>query len=106
VSDKHRSISAFAKSKRMEHINFKSSKHTAGGEYHVQNVNNIASGMKSFVNQWLRGFQQNTFRVTPIGISPAQKEYDWQMCPKKQTYMRYMLTVKVSTSDLSKTTRG
>jgi len=55
VSDKHRSISAFAKSEGIEHVKFKSSDHTAGGEYHVQTVNNTASGMKSMVNHRFRG---------------------------------------------------
>lgn len=55
VSDKHRSISSFAKSEGIEHINFKASEHTAGGEYHVQNVNNIASRLKSLINHSLRG---------------------------------------------------
>lgn len=55
VSDKHRSISAFAKSEGVEHISFKSSEHTAGGEYHVQTVNNIASRIKALVNQRFRG---------------------------------------------------
>jgi hypothetical protein len=55
VSDKHRSIAAFAKSENVKHISFKASEHTAGGEYHVQNINNMASGLKSVVNGALRG---------------------------------------------------
>lgn len=55
VSDKHRSISAFAKSENIEHVNFISSKHSAGGEFHVQNVNNMAARMKTIVNHQLRG---------------------------------------------------
>lgn len=55
VSDKHRSISAFAKSGNIKHVNFKAAKHTAGEEYHVQNVNNLASRIKGVVNQRLRG---------------------------------------------------
>lgn len=55
VSDKHRSISAFAKSENITHVNFKASKHTAGGEFHVQNVNNLATRMKSIFNHQLRG---------------------------------------------------
>ena len=38
VSYKHRSIAPFAKSEGLKHVSFKSSGHTAGGEYHVQNV--------------------------------------------------------------------
>ena len=55
VSDKHRSIAAFAKSEGIKHVSFKSSLHTAGGEYHVQNVNNIASRLKTIINRQLRG---------------------------------------------------
>lgn len=55
VSDKHRSIAAFAKSENLKHIRFKASEHTAGGEYHVQNINNMASSLKSIVNGTLKG---------------------------------------------------
>ncbi len=55
VSDKHRSISAFAKSEKIPHVNFKASNHTAGGEFHVQNVNNLASRVKTIVNHQFRG---------------------------------------------------
>lgn len=55
VSDKHRSIASFAKSENLKHIGFKASEHTAGGEYHVQNINNMASGLKTIVNGTLKG---------------------------------------------------
>lgn len=55
VSDKHRSIAAFAKSEQLKHISFKSSQHTAGGEYHVQNINNMASNLKAVINYTLKG---------------------------------------------------
>lgn len=55
VSDKHRSISAFAKSEKISHVSFKSSEHSAGGEFHVQTVNNLATRMKGIVNHQLRG---------------------------------------------------
>ena len=55
ISDKHRSISSFAKSERISHVSFISKKHTAGGDYHIQNVNNIASRLKTSVNHQLRG---------------------------------------------------
>jgi len=51
VSDKHRSIAVFAKSENLEHISFKASDHTARGEYHVQNINNMAVGLKNMVNR-------------------------------------------------------
>lgn len=55
VSDKHRSIAAFAKSEKLNHICFKSSDHTAGGEYHVQNINNMATDLKTIINRTLKG---------------------------------------------------
>ena len=55
VSDKHSSISAFAKQNCIKHVNFKSSDHTAGSEYHVQTVNNLASRIKGKLNHSLRG---------------------------------------------------
>lgn len=55
VSDKHRSIAAFAKSENLKHISFKASQHTAGGEYHVQNINNMASSLKAIINHTLKG---------------------------------------------------
>ena len=55
VSDKHRSISAFAKSEGIRHKNFISSKHTAGNDYHVQTVNNMATRLKTIVNHQFRG---------------------------------------------------
>ena len=55
VSDKHRSIAAFAKSEHLKHISFKASQHTAGGEYHVQNINNMAANLKAIINHTLRG---------------------------------------------------
>lgn len=55
VSDKHRSIASFAKSEGLKHISFKSSEHSAGGEYHIQGVNNLASRLKGIINHSLRG---------------------------------------------------
>ena len=55
VSDKHRSIASFAKSEGIKHVSFKAKDHTAGGEYHVQNVNSIASRLKGVINHSLRG---------------------------------------------------
>ena len=55
VSDKHRSISCFAKSEGLDHVSFKASDHSAGGDFHVQNVNNMASRLKGIINHSLRG---------------------------------------------------
>jgi len=55
VSDKHRSIASFAKAEGIEHISFKASEHTAGGDYHVQTINNMAERLKTIVNRNLRG---------------------------------------------------
>ncbi len=55
VSDKHRSIAAFAKSENIQHVSFKASEHTAGGEYHVQNNHNMAATLKTIINRTLKG---------------------------------------------------
>ena len=55
ISDKHRSISSFAKAEGLNHVSFKAKKHTAGGDYHIQNVNNIAERLKKSLNHVLRG---------------------------------------------------
>lgn len=55
VSDKHRSISSFAKSEGIRHKSFISSNHTAGNDYHVQTVNNMATRLKEVVNHRLKG---------------------------------------------------
>ncbi len=55
VSDKHGSISAFAKRNKIKHINFKSSDHVADSQHHVQTVNNLASRIKAKLNHSLRG---------------------------------------------------
>jgi transposase-like protein len=55
VSDKHRSIASFAKSENLKHVSFKASEHTAGGEYHVQNINNMAAALKTIINHTLKG---------------------------------------------------
>lgn len=55
VSDKHRSIAAFAKHEGIKHKSFISKEHTAGKDYHVQNVNNMATRLKDVINHRLRG---------------------------------------------------
>jgi len=55
VSDKHRSIASFANSEGLKHVSFKADRHSAGGEYHVQNVNSMASRLKGIINHSLRG---------------------------------------------------
>lgn len=55
VSDKHRSIASFASSEGIKHISFKASEHTAGGEYHVQGINSLASKLKATINDSFRG---------------------------------------------------
>ena len=55
VSDKHQSIASFAKAEGIQHKRFISAKHTAGNDYHVQNVNNMATRIKNVVNHQLRG---------------------------------------------------
>jgi hypothetical protein len=55
VSDKHRSIAAFAKSENVKHISFKASEHTAGGEIPCTEYQQHGIGPKSVVNGALRG---------------------------------------------------
>ena len=55
ISDKHRSIASFAKSEGLTHVSFLAKKHTAGGDFHIQNVNNIATRLKTIVNHEFRG---------------------------------------------------
>ncbi len=55
VSDKHRSISSFAKNNNIKHVSFKASEHVLDKEYHVQTVNGIASRFKGIFNHYLRG---------------------------------------------------
>jgi len=55
VSDKHRSIAAFAKAHALPHVSFQANKHSAGGVYHTQQVNNVASRFKALINHRLRG---------------------------------------------------
>lgn len=76
VSDGHRSIASFAKAEGLEHVRFKASDHTAGGEYHVQKVNNMASRLKGIVNSSMRGVSTkylqsyaNWFKIKTSGIS-------------------------------------
>ena len=79
VSDKHRSISCFARSEGLDHINFKASDHSAGGEFHVQNVNKMASRLKGIINHSLRGVSTkylqsyaNWFKVSLRGLSEGE----------------------------------
>jgi len=76
VSDKHASIASFAKSEGIKHVSFKASEHSAGGEYHVQNVNNQASRLKGIINHSLRGVSTkylqsyaNWFKLNSSGIT-------------------------------------
>lgn len=76
VSDKHRSIACFAKAEGLDHISFKASDHTAGEDFHVQNVNNMASRLKGIINHSLRGVSTkylqsyaNWFKISLAGLS-------------------------------------
>ena len=53
-SDKHPSISSFAKSKSLKNETFKSKKH-GKKNIHAQTVNNLAGSFKTNVNRVLRG---------------------------------------------------
>jgi len=55
TSDKHKSIAAFAKDSKIEHITFKAQKHKADNEHHVQYINNVASRFDTIVNRIMKG---------------------------------------------------
>ena len=55
VSDKHSSISSYAKKNNIKHVSFKASEHILDKEFHVQTVNGIASRFKGVFNHYLRG---------------------------------------------------
>ncbi|MCK5537818.1 MAG: IS1595 family transposase [Bacteroidales bacterium] len=55
ISDKHPSISAFAKQMQIEHKTFKADKHVENKDIHVQTVNNMASRFKATINGQMRG---------------------------------------------------
>lgn len=55
TSDKHKSISAFAKDSKIEHIAFDAKNHIADTEHHVQYINNVASRFDTIVNRVMRG---------------------------------------------------
>ena len=69
VSDKHSSISAFAKRNNIEHINFKASDHMADDKHHVQTVNNLASRIKGKLNHTLRGVSTKYLQNYSTGSS-------------------------------------
>jgi len=55
ISDKHPSISAFAKSNNITHHNFKASKHVNEEGKGVQLLNNIASRVDTMINRTFKG---------------------------------------------------
>lgn len=55
VSDKHPTYGAFAKSRQLSWVNFKSSEHIAQTGENVQYINGIASQLKSKINHHHRG---------------------------------------------------
>lgn len=55
TSDKHSSISCFAKNEKIKHESFLAKEHAKNQIVHVQTVNNIAGRFKDIVNRNLRG---------------------------------------------------
>jgi transposase-like protein len=55
TSDKHGSISAFAKSFKIPHVSFEAKNHTFDKEYHVQHINSIAERFDFMVNRVFKG---------------------------------------------------
>jgi transposase-like protein len=74
VSDKHRSIASFATAQGIGHVSFKSSEHTAGGEYHVQTINNMAGRLKNIINRNLRGVSTKYLQSYANWFALTEKE--------------------------------
>ena len=55
ISDKHKSIHAFAKDNKLEHHSFKASDHTTNDGKGVQSLNNIAGRLDTLLNRTLCG---------------------------------------------------
>ena len=55
VSDKHKSIKAFAKNADIKHVSFMAKKHTVDKKHHVQRINNYAERFGDIVNRQLKG---------------------------------------------------
>jgi len=55
TSDKHNSISSFAKDLSIKHITFDSKNHIANSQHHVQYINNITSRYDTIINRVFRG---------------------------------------------------
>jgi transposase-like protein len=99
VSDKHRSIASFAHSEGIKHVSFKANQHSAGGEYHVQNVNSLASRLKGTINHSLRG----------VSTKYLQSYANWvQMMSQNLTNaeINKMLTKNKSAWDMHKNREG
>jgi len=91
VSDKHRSIASFASSEGIKHISFKAKEHSAGGEYHVQNVNNLASRLKGTINHSLRGVSTKYLQsyanwVYLMSCKPSSNEMDNMITQNKSAW--------------------
>jgi transposase-like protein len=99
ISDKHRSIASFANSEGIKHVSFKANEHSAGGEYHVQNVNNMASRLKGIINHSLRG----------VSTKYLQGYANWvhlTSCKPTSTEMNRMMTKNKKVWDMHKNREG
>jgi len=99
VSDKHRSIASFANSEGVKHVTFKASEHTAGGDFHIQNVNNLASKLKGTINHLLRG----------VSTKYLQSYANWVEIMSRKlttTEINSMITTNKSSWDIHKNREG
>lgn len=94
VSDKHGSISAFAKDFGINHKTFKAKDHTLDKEYHVQYVNYLASRLKSVINNHLRG----------VSTKYLQNYVNWIMA--KELYKEVQERVEMCKTKISDNTGG
>lgn len=104
VSDKHPSISAFAKDIEIDHFTFKAKTHGKDKECHVQKVNNIAARFKAVINHKSRGVSTkylqnyaNWFRITErFKNAKNQAESIIEQCKKtSHAWDRYVNTEKL-----------
>lgn len=104
ISDKHKSISAFANKAKLGHISFKASEHTTTDGKGVQLVNNIAERLKATVNRTFHGVSTkylqmyaNWFKVMENNKSrnADQEFYLKTMLANKKTWDVYTNIEKV-----------
>ena len=94
ISDKHQSISAFAKSNSISHQTFKASEHTNDNDKGVQLLNNIAGRLDTLLNRtcngvstkylqlyvnWFKFKENNKNKSIDLQQSILSKKYTWDI---------------------------